>query len=224
MTDRQFKDLIYREIAEIGKAVADPNRLELIELLYQSEKNVEWLSEEIGMSLASTSHHFQKLKKSKLVTDRKEGRFVFFKASPMGVELWESLSGIGGQNISEIKLAVSSFLTSKEYNTVSFRELRGKVKREEILLFDVRPKAEYDTGHFPGAVSLPIKEILEKINTLPRNKDVVAYCRGPHCVFSQSAVDILRDHGITAFRLPQGVVEWGVEGNKLEYSQSEDIA
>ena len=224
MNSRIFKNIIYNELTEIVKAMSDPKRLELIDLLCQSEKNVEHLSRELIMSLASTSHHLQILKKAKLVSDHKVSRFVFYKATPMGMELWRSLSSIGEQNISEIKLAISSFFTSEEYSMVSFKELRGKVKKGEILLLDVRPREEYMAGHFPGAISLPIKELEEKINSLPQDKDVVAYCRGPNCVLSQGAVEILRKNGIVAYRLPQGVVEWQLEGNKLEISQRKNIA
>ena len=224
MNTRIFKEIIYKELTELSKAIADPKRLELIDLLCQSEKNVEHLSRELNMSLASTSHHLQILKKSKLVTNHKKGRFVFYKASSMGMKLWKSLSEIGEQNISEIKLAISSFFTSDEYRIVNFKELRGKVKRGEILLLDVRPREEYMAGHFPGALSLPVKELEEKINSLPIDQDIIAYCRGPNCVLSQKAVEILQKNGITACRLPQGVVEWQLEGNKLEYSQHENIA
>ncbi len=218
MNTRIFKEIIYKELTELSKAIADPKRLELIDLLCQSEKNVELLSQELNMSLASTSHHLQILKKSKLVTNHKEGRFVFYKASSMGMKLWKSFSEIGEQNISEIKLAISSFFTSDEYRIENFKELRGKVKRGEILLLDVRPREEYIAGHFPGAISLPVKELEEKINSLPIDQDVIAYCRGPNCVLSQGAVEILRKNGIAAYRLSQGVVEWQLEGNKLEYS------
>ena len=224
MKPRIFKDIIYNELTEVAKAISDAKRLELIDLLCQSEKNVELLSQEIGMSIASTSHHLQILKKSKLAIDHKVGRFVFYRASAMGMELWNSLEEIGEKNIAEIKLAISSFFTSEQYDAVNFKELRGKVKTGEILLLDVRPEEEYAAGHFPGAISLPIKELQEKINSLPHEKDVVAYCRGPNCVLSQGAVDILRKHGIAAYRLPQGVVEWKIEGNKLEYSRSETTA
>ena len=138
MNSRIFKNIIYNELTGIVKAISDPKRLELIDLLCQSEKNVEHLSRELIMSLASTSHHLQILKKAKLVSDHKVSRFVFYKATPMGMELWRSLSSIGEQNISEIKLAISSFFTSEEYSMVSFKELRGKVKKGEILLLDVR--------------------------------------------------------------------------------------
>ncbi len=224
MKARIFKDIIYKELTWIVKAVADPKRLELIDLLCQSERNVESLSQELSMSIASTSHHLQILKKSKLVTDRKESRFVFYKASFMGVKLWKSLSEIGEQHISEIKLAIFSFFTSEEYSAVSFRELRKRVKRGEVMLVDVRPKEEYVAGHFPGAISLPIKELEETINSFPHDKNVVAYCRGPNCVLSQGAVDRLRQNGIAAYRLRQGVVEWQVAGNTLEYSQSKSFA
>ena len=224
MEARIFRDVIYRELTEVAKAVAEPKRLEIIDLLCQSDKHVEHLAQELGMSSASTSHHLQILKKTKIVIDHKVGRFVFYKASPMGLELWKSLSGIGEQNISEIKLAISSFFTSEEYSTVHFGELRKNVREGKVLLLDVRPKDEYLAGHFPGAISLPIKELEEKINTLPQNRDIVAYCRGPNCVLSQRAIDILGEHGIEAYRLPQGVIEWKMEGKKLEYTQSENIA
>ncbi len=224
MIARKFKDLVYRELTEVGKAIADPKRLELIDLLCQSEKNVELLSKEIGMSLASTSHHLQILKKSKLVADRKEGRFVFYGASSMGMELWKALSEVGERNLSEIKMAVFSFFGSEQYGTVDFRELRRKVKREEILLLDVRPEKEYHSGHFPGAISIPLKELADKLHSLPRDKQIVAYCRGRYCVLSESAVEILRKHGMEAYRLPQGVVDWRLEGARLEYTQSKSIA
>jgi len=224
MIARKFRDLVYRELTEIGKAIADPRRLELIDLLCQSEKNVELLSEEIGMSLASTSHHLQILKKSKLTVDRKEGRFVLYRASSMGMELWKALAEVGERNLSEIKMAVLSFFCSEQYGTVDFRELRRKVKRDEILLLDVRPKKEYISGHFPGAISIPLKELEERINSLPRDRQIVAYCRGRYCVLSESAVEILRKHGREAYRLPQGVVDWRLEGARLEYTQSKSIA
>ncbi len=224
MIERKFKDIIYNGLADVARATSDPKRLELIDLLCQSEKNVEFLAKILNMSIASTSHHLQILKKAKLVTHRKEGRFVFYKTSSMGMALWKSLSELGEKNISEIKLAVLSFFTSEKYNTLSFKELYGKVKREEILLLDVRPEEEYLAGHFPGATSLPIKELEKKINSLPQDKHIVAYCRGPYCVLSQSALNILHKNGITAYRLPQSVVEWKLEGNKLEYSKSKSIA
>ena len=224
MEPRIFKDVIYKELSEIAKAISDPKRLELIDLLCQSEKHVEHLAQELSMSVASTSHHLQILKKSKLVADHKVSRFVFYKASPMGMELWKCLSEIGEQNISEIKLAISSFFTSEEYNMVRFGDLRKKVRNGEVLLLDVRPREEYIAGHFPGAISLPIKELEEKINSLPQDKDIVAYCRGPNCVLSQRAIDVLRESGVVAYRLPQGVVEWKLEGNKLEYSRSKNSA
>ena len=224
MIARKFKDLIYRELTGIGKAIADPKRLELIDLLCQSEKNVELLAKEIGMSLASTSHHLQILKKSKLTVDRKEGRFVFYRASSMGMELWKALAEAGERNLSEIKMAIISFFVSEPYGTVDFKELRRKVKRDEILLLDVRPKKEYLSGHFPGAISIPLNELEEKIHSLPWDRQTVAYCRGRYCVLSESAVEILRKHGMEAYRLPQGVVEWKSEGNELEYTQSKSIA
>lgn len=224
MESNIFKDIIYNELTEVAKALADSKRLGLIDLLCQSEKNVEHLSRELGMSIAATSHHLQIMKKSKLVTDHKVGRFVFYRAAPMGMELWRSLFSIGEQNISEIKFAISSFFTSEEYSAISFKDLRGKVKRGELLLLDVRPREEYMAGHFPGAVSLPLKELEDKINSFPHDKEVVAYCRGPNCVLSQEAVEILRKNKMVAYRLPQGVVEWQSEGNKLEYSQHKIIA
>ncbi len=224
MIEQKFKDIIYNGLAELARAISDPKRLELIDLLCQSEKNVEFLSKNLNMSIASTSHHLQILKKAKLVTFCKKGRFVYYNASLMGMILWKNLSELGEKNISEIKLAVLSFFTSEKYSTLSFRELHRKVKSGEILLLDVRPEEEYLAGHFPGATSLPIEELEKKINFLPQDKHIVAYCRGPYCVLSQNALNILHNNGITAYRIPQSVVEWKLEGNKLEYSKSKSIA
>lgn len=136
----------------------------------------------------------------------------------MGMELWKALSEVGERNLSEIKMAVFSFFGSEQYGTVDFRELRKKVKREEILLLDVRPEKEYHSGHFPGAISIPLKELADKLHSLPPDKQIVAYCRGRYCVLSESAVEILRKHGMEAYRLPQGVVDWRLEGARLEYT------
>ncbi len=208
-----FKALTYGELAKVGSAVADPRRLELLDLLCQSEKNVERLSGELKMSVASTSHHLQILKASRLVVARKQGRFVFYRATHAGMRVWKNLVDIGNESIAEIKCAVLSFFDAEEeFRVVGMSELQEMVERNEILLVDVRPTDEYEAGHFPGAVSLPLKELEARVASLQRGKEVVAYCRGPFCLLSKEAVGILKRHGIAAYRLTAGVVDWRLSG------------
>ena len=212
MTGREFKALAYNELARVGKAMCDPRRLELLDLICQSEKNVEWLSGEINLSVASTSHHLQILKASKLASTRKQKRFVYYRATGAGMAVWKSLVDIGHDHLSEIKLAVASFFDSEhDLRGVEIAELREMARKNEILLLDVRPPDEYEAGHFPGAVSLPVRALEEQMESLPKGKPVVAYCRGPFCILSKEAVGIVRTHGISAYRLAAGVVDWRID-------------
>ena len=222
LTGPEFKALTYNELARFGKAVADPRRLELLDLICQSEKNVEWLSIELNLSVASTSHHLQILKAAKLATTRKQNRFVYYRATHAGMAAWKSLVDIGEENISEIKCAVASFFDAdRELQAVDVAELQDMARRNEVLLVDVRPQDEYEAGHFPGAVSLPLKELEERIETLPKGTQSVAYCRGPFCVLSKEAVNVLKRYGITAYRLSAGVVDWRVNGDPVDEAGAE---
>jgi rhodanese-related sulfurtransferase/predicted transcriptional regulator len=205
----EFKLIAFRELSRIGKALSDPRRLELLELLCQSEKSVDHVARQLGVSIATVSHHLQVLKASHLARERRSGRFIHYRASEIGQGAWKLLADVGGANIAEVRSAVSQFFEADwTYESVGLSELRKKVARGEILLMDVRPAEEFMAGHFPGAVSLPLADLQEKVKTIPRDAEVVAYCRGPCCVLAHDAVQILRKRGIHAYHWRQGVLDW----------------
>ncbi len=204
-----FKVIAFRELSRVGKALSDPKRLELLDLLCQSEKSVDHVARQLGSSIATVSHHLQILKTSHLAQERRSGRFINYQASEMGKAAWKLLADIGGTNIAELRSAVGQFFEKDwVYEPVDLRELRTKVDGGEILLLDVRPAEEFLAGHFPGAISLPLRDLQEKVKTIPRDAKVVAYCRGPYCVLARDAVEILRKHGIRAYHWRQGVLDW----------------
>jgi len=204
-----FKGIAFRELSRIGKALSDPKRLELLELLCQSEKSVDHVARQLGSNIAAVSHHLQVLKASHLAQERRSGRFIHYQASEMGKTAWKLLADIGGTSILEVRSAVEQFFEKDwVYEPIELKELRKKVNGGEILLLDVRPAEEFLAGHFPGAVSLPLRDLQEKVKTIPRGAEVVAYCRGPYCVLAHDAVEILRKRGIRAYHWRQGVLDW----------------
>jgi rhodanese-related sulfurtransferase len=206
---RDFKTITFRELSSIGKALSDPKRLELLDLLCQSEKSVDHVARQLGSSIATVSHHLQILKASHLAQERRSGRFIHYRATESGRAAWKLLADIGETSIAEVRSAVSQFFEKdRVYEPVELRQLRRNVDKGEILLLDVRPAEEFLAGHFPGAVSLPLRELEEKVKTIPRGAEVVAYCRGPYCVLAHDAVKMLRAHGIRAYHWRQGVLDW----------------
>lgn len=206
---RSFKTIAFRELSLVGKALSDPTRLELLDLLCQSEKSVDHVARQLGSSIATVSHHLQILKASHLAQERRSGRFIHYRATETGKTAWKLLADIGETGIAEVRSAVSEFFEKdRVYEPVELRQLRRKVDKGEILLLDVRPAEEFLAGHFPGAVSLPLRELEEKVKTIPRDAEVVAYCRGPYCVLAHDAVAMLRMHGIHAYHWRQGVLDW----------------
>ncbi len=213
---REFKNLVYSILAKYGKAISDPKRIELLDLLVQAEKNVELLSNEIGMSVAATSHHLQILKEARLVSDRKNGRNVFYHIESAGISIFDSVACAGKEFSSEIRVATDSFFNSEqELNELDYKEFIKKVALKDIILLDVRPEKEYNSGHVPGSISIPFSELRSKIKTLPKRKKIVAYCRGKYCVLSEEAVNILRREGLNAYRISQGPLEFAKIGIQL---------
>ena len=206
---RDFKVIVFRELSRIGKALSDPRRLELLDLLCQSEKSVDHVARQLGSSTATVSHHLQILKASRLAKERRSGRFIHYQASEMGKAAWKLLAGIGETSVAEVRSAISQFFEEdRVYEPLDLRELRRKIDAGEILLLDVRPAEEFQAGHFPGAVSLPLRDLEERVKTIPRDTEVVAYCRGPYCVLAHDAVERLRSRGIRAYHWRQGVLDW----------------
>lgn len=213
-----FKHALSQQFARIGKALSNPNRLELLEYLAQGERSVEALSKVSGLSVANASQHLQQLRQAGLVTTRKEGQFVHYRITgDEVVELIDALRKVGERNLAEVDRLVSSNLASKDdAEPLPAEELLGRAREGEVTVLDVRPEEEYAGGHLPGAVNVPLSELEKRLESLPEDQEVVAYCRGPYCVLAYEAVARLRERGYQARRLEYGYPEWKAEGHPVE--------
>ncbi len=209
-----FKKDLFTQLARVAKGLANGNRLELLEFLCQSERSVEELARLSGMSVANTSQHLQQLRHAGLVVGRKEGQKVFYRLTGDDVErLFQSLREVAERHLSEVRRLVSNYLRVKdELEPVSPEELLERIREGVVTVIDVRPPEEYAAGHLPGAINLPLSELEKRLEELDPGKDVVAYCRGPHCVLAFDAVSLLRERGRKASRLEGGLPEWRQRG------------
>jgi rhodanese-related sulfurtransferase len=207
---RRFKTLLYEQFARMGKALASPHRLELLDVLSQGERTVEMLAEETGMSVANASQHLQTLRAARLVEIRRVGVSIYYRLAGEQVGmLWLQLRACGEERLAEIDQLVTTFLQDRtSLRPVTVNELREAMQEERVVLLDVRPTPEYQAGHLPQAHSIPVTELEARLSELPKEREIVAYCRGPYCVFADEAVSLLRTHGYTAHRLEEGVAEW----------------
>ena len=214
MTGREFKDLTFQQFANIATAFASPKRLELIDILSQGERDVDTLSVETNMNFANTSRHLQILKGSKIVMSRKDGvRVIYSVANDEVIKCWKSLQTLAEKSASEIRETARLFFEERSVLVpISSSELWDKLNKDEVTLIDVRPKEEFLSGHIPGAVSIPLKELKEKLNELPSDKEIVAYCRGPYCVLAAEAAKILNKKGFNVVILKEDVNSWKAEG------------
>jgi rhodanese-related sulfurtransferase/DNA-binding transcriptional ArsR family regulator len=212
--NRQFKDAIFEQFARIGKALAHPHRLELLDLLQQAERTVETLARETGLSIASTSQHLQALKAARLVEAEKHGLYVTYRiADPLVHDLFHTLRVLAEHRLAEIEQTTRRFLDGREgMESVNKVELLERVKSGDVTVLDVRPEEEFRAGHIPGAISVPLHELERHLAELPREKEIVAYCRGPYCVLSIQAVELLRARGFNAVRLEESMHDWQVHG------------
>lgn len=207
---RYLKDLLYQEYARIGKSLSSPKRLEILDLLSQGPKSVETLSKSTGMSVANVSQHLQTLNNARMVKFNKAGNYVIYElADKVIADFINSLHKLSEKQFLQVQQIKQKFLNAnKELEEVSLEELNERMEKGEVLLLDVRPKEEYENAHIPGAVSIPMEELKEKLDSLPANRDVVAYCRGIYCLWSAEAVELLRSQGINAYRLEKSVQDW----------------
>lgn len=214
MQKRLFKDALYQQFARIGKALSSPHRIELMELLAQGERTVESLTQELGQTMGNISAHLQVLREARLVEGRKEGLYVYYRlADDVVLGLITGLRRVAEKQLAEVdRLVESYFGDRKDLDAVGFDELRSRLRSGSVVLVDVRPASEYAAGHISGAVSIPHDELEERISELPRDKEVVAYCRGPYCVFADEAVKALRSKRRRARRLEAGFLEWKEAG------------
>jgi len=215
---RQFKDEIFAQFARIGKALSSGRRLELVELLAQGERAVEDLAVETGQSVANVSQHLQVMRQAQLVDSRREGNYIRYRLADENVlRLWLALRDLGKARLAEISRLVETYLKDRNaLEAITCSELRRRIRQGNAVVLDVRPALEYAAGHIAGARSIPVAELRTRIKEVPKKRLVVAYCRGPYCVFADQAVGILRGAGYQAFRLEGGFPEWQVKGMRVE--------
>jgi len=207
---REFKDQTYTQLAKIGKAIASPKRLEILDILAQGAKTVEIISKETQMSVANTSQHLQALLESRLVEYSKRGLYSYYRLADKNVANFIlSLQLLAESRIAEIQRLRDDLYSNKDnMEKIKIDELIERMKNGSITLIDVRPKDEFEILHIPEANSVPIKELEQYLSTLPPGQEIVAYCRGKYCLLSVDAVELLRAHGFKAYRLEESAHEW----------------
>jgi rhodanese-related sulfurtransferase/DNA-binding MarR family transcriptional regulator len=209
-TKQHFKDQLYEQFARIGKALSNPHRLELVELLAQGERTVEDLAAEANLPIANASQHLQVLRAAQLVDVRRDGLYAYYRLSDERVfRLWQALRDLGELQLAEVNRLVQSFLKDRSpLQSMNAAELVERMEVGDVLVLDVRPELEYQSGHIPEARSIPIGELEARLSELPRDQEIIAYCRGPYCVFADEAVTLLQKHGYRARRLVEGLPDW----------------
>jgi len=218
MEKRFFKDKVYSILADMVKAMANPHRLEIIDLLGMSEKTVEQVASETNLSFANASQHLQVLKNANMVTIRRQGNFIYYRLShPEIYRSLQVLRQLGLRNVAEMEKVVRDFRENRNtLEALDMGELMDRMKSKKVVLLDVRPEDEYKSGHIPGAINVPVEELSSKIKKLPKTKQYIAYCRGPFCVFADDAVALLTKKGFNAKRLEQGFTDWKLRGLPVE--------
>ena len=218
-----FKQDLFAQFARVGKALSNGNRLELLEFLAQGERSVEQLSKVAGLTMANTSQHLQQLRHAGMVHCRKEGLKVYYRLSGDDVvDLLQALRVVAERHVTDVQHLVNAYLTVKdELEPLPREELLARARDGLITVLDVRPPEEYAAGHVPGAINIPLNELEQRLDELGENREVVAYCRGPHCVLAFDAVAQLREKGMDARRLQDGFPEWKTAGLPVEETQND---
>jgi rhodanese-related sulfurtransferase len=215
MGDRAAKTALFDEFARAAKALASGRRIELVDVLANGERTVEALAGEVGLSVANTSQHLQILRQAGLVSSRRQGTSVHYRlAGPEVFELWRTLRSLAASRLAEVERLAAAYLGDRDdLEPVTREELARRLQDDEdLVVLDVRPAPEHAAGHLPGAVSIPVEELRRRMAELPRDREIVAYCRGPYCAFAHEAVAVLREEGFTARRLEDGLPEWQAAG------------
>jgi rhodanese-related sulfurtransferase len=214
MSTRNFKHDLFGQFARVAKAMSNGNRLELLEFLAQGERSVDALARISGLAVANTSQHLQQLRQAGLVTTRKQGQKVFYRLDGKDVSaLLSALRHVAERHLADVERLVKTYLTVKDsLEPVPANELLERAREGLVTVLDVRPPEEFAAGHLPGAVNVPLNELENHLDTLDNGREIVAYCRGPHCILAFDAVARLRKRGIPARRLDGGLPEWRLEG------------
>jgi rhodanese-related sulfurtransferase/DNA-binding transcriptional ArsR family regulator len=221
MSSGSFKHDLFAQFARVGKALSNANRLELLEFLAQGERSVDELAKVSGLSVANTSQHLQQLRQAGLANSRKQGLKVYYRLSGDDVvRLLKAVRGVAERHLAEVERLVDSYLTVRDsLEPVAPRELLERARTGLVTVLDVRPGAEYAAGHLPGAINIPLADLEKRLGELDREREVVAYCRGPHCILAFDAVARLRGKGVKARRLQDGFPEWKLAGLPVERSE-----
>lgn len=220
MNKRHFKDKVYTELSKVSKALANPHRLEIIELLAQGDFSVEQISVNTNLSIANASQHLQVLKTAQLVEITRNGNFIHYRLANENVfKAWKALRDLGVERIATVDKLVKSFRNSKfSLESVNIDELIHKIESGKVTILDVRPETEYRNGHIPNAVSIPFDELSDRLKELPKRTEIIAYCRGPFCVYADEAVALLAASGYKAKRLDEGFPDWKFRNLPIEVS------
>ena len=218
MEKREFKDKVFTELAKVSTALGNPKRLEIIDLLAQAEKTVERIAFETNTSVANASKHLQVLKAGNLVEVKRNKNFIIYKLANDKVALiWSLLRDFGTERIAEVDKVVKDFRAGKlELQSVTIDELIEKMENEEVVLLDVRPEEEFKAGHISSALSIPYDQLASRFDELPKNKEIIAYCRGPFCVFADDASEFLLRNNFKSKRLKEGYPDWKLKGLPIE--------
>lgn len=215
---RQFKDSIYEQFSRIGKAVAAPKRIELLDLLCQGPRTVEALAEQAALSVANASQHLRVLRAARLVESEKQGLYVEYRVADVEVcRFFFALRKLADSHLAEVAQVSQTYFAQRGVmEATSGEELLRRVRNGEVTVLDVRPEEEFRAGHIPGARSIPVAELKARLRELPKGREIVAYCRGPYCVMAVEAVELLRKHGYRARRMEQGVIDWRARGWRVQ--------
>lgn len=212
MKGREFKDAVYSGLSKLLKALSNPYRLEIIEMLSQGEKSVDGIVQATGLSIANASQHLQVMKNSNILKSRKEGHYVYYSlVNNEFLSLYQQITKYAINEIAELERIISRQREeNKSRDAVSLEELKNMINDKNILLMDVRPAIEYEFGHITGAISVPMNELMSQLKNFPKDKEIIAYCRGPFCVLADEAVKILNERGYKVRRLDEGFPEWKI--------------
>jgi rhodanese-related sulfurtransferase len=221
-THREFKDRLFEQFARIGKALASPRRLEILDLLAQGERTVEEIARETAVPIANASQHLQVLKGVRMVASRREGLYAYYRLADEDVfRTWQAVRALGEAHLAEVDRMVETYLEDREaLEAVGATDLMERLDDGSVVVLDVRPEEEYRAGHIPGALSVPVQVLEAAVQSLPKDKEIVAYCRGPYCVFSDEAVRLLKNRGYRASRLTEGFPDWRAAGLPVEVEGS----
>ena len=222
MNNRKLKDLLYEQVARVGKALASPKRLEILEMLAQGEKAVETVAADVAIDVRLASAHLKALREARLVQSRREGKRILYRLSGRDVaHLGVSLRHVAEEHLVELRMALQQIVAEPDRLVqVGRRELLAQAKRGDVVVLDVRPGAEFASAHLPYARSMPLAELVHRIDELPRDVEIVAYCRGPFCLMSDEAVKLLRERGYQARKTLDGVSEWVAAGLPVRRAES----